>query len=491
MRGQHATGPSASVSRRCRALISFTDRVDAGAAAAAAAAAATSSPSASSASPTRSLLAGGGGSAGAGASASGERHLWSAGSSSRGEAEEAASHAGGRAAAPPFVHRFLAGTADLGASSSSGGGITPAALGGGGGPPNALVLLEYDEESRVVQPVASPFAHEAGDVWSLAARPVLNVDDSRAVLSCFLSRKAVRGLSLTTVQGSRASTARVVVEGSEGAWCAAWDKRGERAVSGHEDGGLRVWRTRDGEHLAQEAAAVPPTSAPGLGEGEVREVAWDLLHEDLVVLARGAGAVGVDARDPTAAAFEIATGSKCRTLDVNPNRPHFLLTAGEEGALRFWDSRKTAQPVQSLSRGGHSHWITKARFNPFHDQLVLTSSTDGLVCLWRATSVSSAPLSADADLALGLDDDPLGQLDASANDDDGARALNLARLRAASLHRSEQDGLVRAYDEHRSESVYAVAWSAVDAWTFASISYDGKFFVRNVPSAEKYKIILL
>ena len=293
-------------------------------------------------------------------------------------------------------------------------------------------------------------------------------------------------MSLTTVQGSRASTARTQIEGSEGAWSAAWDKTGERAVSAHQDGSLKLWRTRHGEDLAMEAAALPATSAPGLSEGEAREVAWDLLHEDLLVMARGSGAVGVDARNPHAPAFEIATGSKCRTLDVNPNRLHFLLTAGDEGALRFWDSRKTTEPVQTLSRGGHSHWITKARFNPFHDQLVLTSSTDGLVCLWRATSVSSAPLSADADLALGLDDDPLGQRD----DEDAQRAHNLARLRAASLHRSEQDGLVKAYDEHRSESVFAVAWSAVDAWAFASISYDGKFFVRNVPSAEKYKILL-
>ena len=32
--------------------------------------------------------------------------------------------------------------------------------------------------------------------------------------------------------------------------------------------------------------------------------------------------------------------------------------------------------------------------------------------------------------------------------------------------------------------------SAVEAWTFASLAYDGKFICRNVPSAEKYKILL-
>lgn len=32
------------------------------------------------------------------------------------------------------------------------------------------------------------------------------------------------------------------------------------------------------------------------------------------------------------------------------------------------------------------------RFNPFHDQLVMTSSTDAAVNLWRVGSISSAPL---------------------------------------------------------------------------------------------------
>ena len=60
------------------------------------------------------------------------------------------------------------------------------------------------------------------------------------------------------------------------------------------------------------------------------------------------------------------------------------------------------------------------------------------------------------------------------------------------LHSSQgdtADGRIRAFDDHE-ESVYAVAWSAYDAWVFASLSYDGRVVVNHVPQTEKYKILL-
>ena len=440
---QPASGPSASLSRRCRTLTSFLEK------------------------------------AGVPGGAPSPTHDKSASSplGGRGGGDDGDEDEGHISASPPpapAVHRFLAGTAEV---MSTGG--------------NAMVMLEYDEEERAVNTVGTPFAYDSGEIWSLAPRPVLNADDSRAVLACFLSRKGVRGMSLSTVQGARGLTVRTQLEESEGAWAVAWNRRGNRAASAHQDGSVKIWRPReDGEDMAVEvtgaatsasAATMPGASTLGLpspAEGEARDIAWDPMEDDLVVIARGFHAVGVDTRQPATAAFEIATKGKCRSVDVNPNRPHYILTAGDEGAVRFWDARKTAEPVQSLSRGGHSHWITKARYNPFHDQLVLTGSTDGLVCLWRAASVSSAPISADADLVLGVEEDHgMGM-------DYGARSRDL------SSSRSEQDGLVKAYDEHKHESVFGVAWSAVDAWVFASVSYDGKLFARSVPSATKYQILL-
>ena len=51
------------------------------------------------------------------------------------------------------------------------------------------------------------------------------------------------------------------------------------------------------------------------------------------------------------------------------------------------------------------------------------------------------------------------------------------------------DGLVKAFEEHEA-SVFGLAWSAADAWVFASLSLDGRAILNHVPPAEKYKILL-
>jgi hypothetical protein len=49
------------------------------------------------------------------------------------------------------------------------------------------------------------------------------------------------------------------------------------------------------------------------------------------------------------------------------------------------------------------------------------------------------------------------------------------------------DGLLSRVEDHE-DSVYSVAWSAHNAWAFASLSYSGRLTVGCVPSTEKYKI---
>ena len=66
------------------------------------------------------------------------------------------------------------------------------------------------------------------------------------------------------------------------------------------------------------------------------------------------------------------------------------------------------KPLKVL-RGGHQHWSDRVEYNPHHDQLVLSGGSDGVVNLWRAGSVSSAPM-----MDLDLDDND--QLDDEAAD---------------------------------------------------------------------------
>ena len=44
--------------------------------------------------------------------------------------------------------------------------------------------------------------------------------------------------------------------------------------------------------------------------------------------------------------------------------------------------------------------------------------------------------------------------------------------------------------DQQQESIYAVDWSPVDPWIFASVDYDGHFLVSQVPDKIKLGILL-
>ena len=105
--------------------------------------------------------------------------------------------------------------------------------------------------------------------------------------------------------------------------------------------------------------------------------------------------------------------------------------------------------------------VWNVKFNPSHDQLLLTSGSDCQVNLESVVSTSSVPFYNQKSIPL-LDEEP---------------------------ECKTQDGLVETFEQHE-DSVYAVQWSAADPWLFASLSYDGRLLVNFVPKDQKYKIIL-
>ncbi|CAG2158895.1 unnamed protein product [Oppiella nova] len=153
-----------------------------------------------------------------------------------------------------------------------------------------------------------------------------------------------------------------------------------------------------------------------------------------------------------------------RDLDFNPNAQYYLSSCGDDCETRFWDVRNTTRPVLSLTN--HSHWVWSVRYNLFHDQLVLTSSSDSRVVLIRAVSVASQPF---------------GHLleDEMADEDNGVTHNKSS---------SAIDGVIATYEEHE-DSVYAVEWSVSDPWIFASLSYDGRLVINKVPKSEKFNIL--
>ena len=214
----------------------------------------------------------------------------------------------------------------------------------------------------------------------------------------------------------------------------------------------------------------------------VSDVAWDPHHKDEITGIRSKHIVGFDVRQ-TAPTYRIdeAHSLRVRDVDYNPNKPYSIVTCGDDCLVKFWDLRHAGKPILTLR--GHSHWVCTAKFNPFHDQLILSAGSDACVDLWRVSSISSAPL---LDLE---EDDELVDHTISGNGDAGESAPSQRYRESRRASDDSSDALVSKFEEHE-ESVYAVAWSASEAWTFASLSYDGRMVVNHVPSTEKYKILL-
>ena len=158
--------------------------------------------------------------------------------------------------------------------------------------------------------------------------------------------------------------------------------------------------------------------------------------------------------------FESPGNQVIRCIDFNPNRQYHLVSSGDDAALRFWDIRNPRKPL--AVRHDHSHWVWSVKYNQFHDQLVLSSSSDGNVVLSAMTSISS---------------EPLGHLVDDENEEENEDLVSL------------EDGKIRTYENE--DSVYCAEWSATDPWTFASLSYDGRLVINNVPRSIKFRILNL
>jgi WD40 repeat protein len=183
---------------------------------------------------------------------------------------------------------------------------------------------------------------------------------------------------------------------------------------------------------------------------EFSAVKVDPNHKFLLALASGNDLVIHDTREKsTRYLISPAHGDKVLDLDFNPNYPYHIASCSKDYLIKFWDMRKQSC-LKTIDI--HSHFVFQVKFNSFHDQLVLSSSSDNSVALHRVVSASSAPCD-------------------------------------ETFFEKESDQLVSRVDNFE-DSVYACTWLSGEAWHFASVSYDGKVLVSAVPSEEKYKILL-
>lgn len=334
-------------------------------------------------------------------------------------------------------HRFLVGT----------GLLTSAAS-------NEILQLEYSEEERALTQSAPPQPFFPGEIWDLAPHP------TKPMLLCTWS-SPTEGFGLSLLR-SFSDSGRLA--GGENTRAAVFDKKSARQFATVcLDGTVKLWRFADSEPVVTSSSGSEGTSRG------TRDVCFDPHNPNVLLSSCAGGAKVYDVRENMLhEAMKIETKTRCLTLDANPNRPHVFLTGGEDGQISFWDARLTRGDTLALmtfKKPGHEHWVTKARYNPFHDQLVASASSDGTAALWRAVSVSSTPL-------ITLD---------GAGEEEQPQPLR--------SNANNSDVLVKSFGDNL-DSVYGLAWSSVNAWVLASMSYDGKVKIHSVPSSEKYKILL-
>ena len=149
------------------------------------------------------------------------------------------------------------------------------------------------------------------------------------------------------------------------------------------------------------------------------------------------------------------------------------------------------------------HWVTKIRYNAFHDQLLLTGSTSTFASLYRASSVSTSPSPGQYgftdmnntntfNMSIGDMSATQGSISLGGTSPRGNMTLASARSNTSANNGtqrpSQQDKCVQRYE--LEDSVTAIEWSGADAWVFAALSHNGTFCINTVPSKEKYRILL-
>jgi WD40 repeat protein len=171
-------------------------------------------------------------------------------------------------------------------------------------------------------------------------------------------------------------------------------QEGERSVASMDSQCLRIWQLNEAASQLTSPTAIISSAV----EDGPNAAAWDPHHASLLASADGRHLrtwdlrAGSDATSRAAAptlSIECAHEDLVRCIDYNPNRPFHLLSSSQDRRVHVWDLRSPAQPLQTLL--SHSHWVLHARYNTFHDQLMLSAGTER-VCLWSLGSTSSAPV---------------------------------------------------------------------------------------------------
>ena len=156
----------------------------------------------------------------------------------------------------------------------------------------------------------------------------------------------------------------------------------------------------------------------------------------------------------------------------------YIVTASEDWLVKTWDLRKNGgAPAKCFA--GHEGAVTKARFNPVYESIVMSSSLDGTVKLWRDSDLGRLP----------DDDDSERRRNKKVNIDENSGGGTNNNSEGVSVE-------LKAYGNLQTTTVGSFSpvvdacWSCNDPWIMAAITLDGTVALDVVPRSEKYRILL-
>ncbi|KAI8354171.1 WD40-repeat-containing domain protein [Blakeslea trispora] len=322
---------------------------------------------------------------------------------------------------------------------------------------NIVCLLEYDEDDMVI--TSTQFSHPE-EVWNIASCP-MNPD---MFFTCHspvsgnpLEKRATLWQKPTEIKPSTDqpfSLTSICTLNFTGIQKILWGIQFKDQTIAMENHRIQLGKLTEATYQHEMTLDASPWLSSSINcLSQLKDAVWN-PHQQEIFAVGGQALLGWDLRSgKSSMCLSKAHESTVRAVDVNPNRPYHVATGGDDAMTHLWDVRQLNQPLMALE--GHSHWIWSVAFNPSQDQLLLTSSSDTLVNLHNVVSVSSATYDDEEE------DEPMSK---------------------------PSDGLVCTFDQHE-DSVYQVAWSSADVWTFASVSYAGRIVINQVPQQEKFKIL--
>ncbi|XP_070556827.1 EARP and GARP complex-interacting protein 1-like isoform X2 [Ptychodera flava] len=340
---------------------------------------------------------------------------------------------------------------------------------------NQVHQIDFDDESNVVN--KNVYLHKEGEIWHISCSPAdKNVlatcynktSDSKTEMNASLWRIPADFESLDQHEEQAAPQPLELLYHLDNSTYGnivklLWEPQGDgKKLISLMDSHIVLW---DITNNSTDAKIANTAVLEGKGQPKLTSGTWNPHHNCTQIATANDTAIrGWDLRSMSQAyCIENAHGQLVRDLEFNPNKQYYLVSCGDDCKVKFWDIRNTRESLTVLAH--HSHWVWSVRYNHFHDQLVLTSSSDSRVVLSNIISLSSEPFNYQDNI--------------SDNED-------------AEQERStepKEDGVIATYEEHE-DSVYTAEWCVADPWLFASLSYDGRLVINHVPRAEKYKILL-